>query len=77
VRKLPAPPKLERWEPEWPPDRKRLVQHENGCLREPDRYWVAYCPDCWLSMSPAYFPHHTAKECLEVRQEIVEKVHES
>lgn len=68
------PPKLERYEPKWPPDREKLVQHPSGYMSDPARPHIAYCPKCWLPFVPEYYPKHTRKECRETREELVDEV---
>jgi hypothetical protein len=75
VRKLPPAPKLERDAPAWPPDRK-LVLHENGCLQNPIRHGMAYCPNCMLDMHPSYYPKHksTPGECEFHKMDLIEEI---
>jgi len=78
MRKMPAAPSLERVLPRHPLEiRDRLVPHENGCLLDPDFYGLAYCPVCWLSMHPSYFPRHDKRECEIIRMEDVREVMKS
>ena len=77
MRKLPPAPTLARDEPEWPPDRSKLILHENGCLQDPTRYALAYCPKCLMTMHPQYFKDHTEVECRALQMELVREVAES
>ena len=78
MRKIPRPPLHERDVPAWPPNKRKLVVHENGCLQDPTRYLLAYCPDCLLPMHPSYFPtHKLVKECESFQLELVEVVQRS
>ena len=78
MRKMPKPPVLKRDVPAWPPDRKRLVLRENGCLQDPAR-GLAYCPDCMLDMHPSYFPKHksTPGECEFHKLDLIEEAMET
>lgn len=72
--KAPQAPPLERWEQEWPPDRRKLIPHASGCLVVPGHEHVAYCPKCLMSFHPDYFPRHSSKECKQYALEFVEEV---